>query len=83
MSQLWSLQQAASHGPVMMLRLHNVLRRVIARRSVGHSSNFGKTLSKEQQEYTSTYLSACALEPPQVSHVSFWRANQNGDMSLR
>jgi hypothetical protein len=53
-----------------MWRLRNALRRCVTRRSVGNSSNFGKILSKEQQEYTSNYVSACAFEPPQVSHVS-------------
>jgi predicted O-methyltransferase YrrM len=56
---------------VMLLRVPIALRRFIAHRSVGHSSNFGKVLSKQQQEYTSAYLSACAFEPPRVSHVSF------------
>jgi hypothetical protein len=53
-----------------MWRLHNALRRCISHRSVGNSSNFGRILSKEQQEYTSNYVSACALEPPQVAHVN-------------
>jgi hypothetical protein len=56
----------------VMLRIRNALQRLVHHRSVGHSSNFGRILSKEQQEYTSNYVSACTSEPPQVAHVSFW-----------
>jgi ABC-type Mn2+/Zn2+ transport system ATPase subunit len=53
-----------------MWRFPAAVRRFVDVRRIAHSSNFGKILSKEQQEYTSNYVSACAFEPPDVAHVS-------------